>query len=143
MRRVGVELPCHIDASTPRESSQHFGKSKWGHHLGRDLAEQSTNQFGLRLHFVGDTYLVLLPAMAGTAGRPRANSIAHRTSQTSERCVFHRHSGAIVNAKTRSAFALAIEPGISRLSEINASQNRDSPMRNCASEVQVCGVAPE
>jgi hypothetical protein len=74
MRCFGVKLPCDIDASTLRQSSQHLGKSKWGHHLGRDLAEQQTHQLDLRLHFVGDTYLVVLLALAGTAERADVSS---------------------------------------------------------------------
>jgi hypothetical protein len=53
-----------------------------------------------------------------------------------EEASFLRHSGAIVDAKARSDFALAIEPGISRLLEKSASQCRDSGFK-------ACGLAPE
>src|SRR3569833_263881 len=83
--RFGLELPCHIDAGPRRESSQHSGKSKWEHHLGRDLAEHQTNQSGLRLYFARDINLVVLPAMAGTAGRPAVIVIVARRAGWSRR----------------------------------------------------------
>jgi hypothetical protein len=54
--------------------------------------------------------------------RSNARPVSPRHKEQSSR--FRCHSGAIVNAKTRSGFALAIEPGISRLLEKDASQWR-------------------
>jgi hypothetical protein len=45
-------------------------------------------------------------------------------------------AAAIVNAKTRSGQALAIEPGVSQSSGIDARQCRDSGLK-------ACGLAPE